>query len=578
MRMYAGVVAAFLVSFAVPVPAQQPAAPQPRPAPRMPGMPGVPRDGQPAEKIGTAQLTGRVVAADTGKPLRRALVRASSQDLPQGRTVSTDADGRWSLKELPAGSYMLRVEKGGYVGIAYGQRRPFAQGTILELVDGQVMANLDVALPRAGVITGVITDEFGEPASNVQVMALRQRYMNGQRRLVPIGPRDMTDDIGQYRLHGLSPGEYYVAASAPGIMMLGASDDRTGYAQTFYPGTPAHDEAQRVQVALGQETPLISFSMAMTRVATISGTARNASGTPISRGMISLFTRAESGMMSGVGTAIKPDGSFTFANVAPGRYEVRVQYSRVEDAAGGMGMPGGPGMEYASIPLTISGADVTGLELVTSPGGTVRGRVVFEGGRVPASLSPASLQLFTAGSDPGAMMPGGPPGRVRDDWTFEVTGASDTRRLRVGGLPPAWVLKAVTHNGLDVTDSGVEFRDGQTTSDVEMVLTDRATDLSGTVQDPRGKPSTDYIVVAFASDSSRWGYGTRFVRSVRPNQEGRFSLKGLPAGEYLAVALDYLEPGEEADPELLEAWRPSATRVTLEDGAQKTVMLTINSQ
>ena len=72
------------------------APPQPRP---MPGMTAPPRD-NPQEKTGSAVLSGRVVATDTGKPLRRALVRASSQETPQGRTVSTDGDGRWQLKEF----------------------------------------------------------------------------------------------------------------------------------------------------------------------------------------------------------------------------------------------------------------------------------------------------------------------------------------------------------------------------------------------------------------------------------------------------------------------------------------------
>src|SRR5262245_16778604 len=95
---------------------------QPPPPRTMPGMAAPPRD-SPQEKTGTAVLSGRVVAADTGKPLRRALVRASSQDTPQGRSVSTDADGRWQLKSLPAGSYRVTISKGGYVDISYGQQR-----------------------------------------------------------------------------------------------------------------------------------------------------------------------------------------------------------------------------------------------------------------------------------------------------------------------------------------------------------------------------------------------------------------------------------------------------------------------
>ncbi len=122
------------------------------------------RDGQTQpEKTGTARLSGRVTAADTGRPLRRVVVRAAASDLPQGRSVSTDADGHWELRMLPAGRYTLQFSKGGYVNLAYGQRRPFEAGTGVEVADGQVIQKLDVSLPRAGVITGAVLDEFGDP-------------------------------------------------------------------------------------------------------------------------------------------------------------------------------------------------------------------------------------------------------------------------------------------------------------------------------------------------------------------------------------------------------------------------------
>ena len=99
--------------------------------------------------------------------------------------------------------------------------------------------------------------------------------------------------------------------------------------------------------------------------------------------------------------------------------------------------------------------------------------------------------------------------------------------------------------GTDITDSGLDFKEGQQTSGIEIMLTQRATEVSGTVQDARARPVTDFVVVAFMPDSSKWGFMSRHVRMVRPNQDGRFSIKGLPPDDYLLIALDYLEPGEE---------------------------------
>jgi carboxypeptidase family protein len=552
---------------AAPAPGQQP------PPRTMPGMPAPPRDG-PQEKNGTAVLSGRVVAADTGKPLRRALVRASSQETPQGRSVSTDPDGRWQLKSLPAGSYRVSVSKGGYVDIAYGQLRPFEAGKVLELADGQTIEKLDVTLPRAGVITGRVVDEFGEPLTGARVQPLRYRYVGGQRRLTPIAIGDTTDDIGQFRLHGLSPGEYFVSAQMQAGLMFGQSDDRVGYGTTYFPGTAVQTEGQRVSVALGRETSQINITMATSRIATISGTAVSSSGRAITRGILMLSSNVGGANMMTMGTQLKPDGSFLFSNVSPGDYRIQVQHTPNADEVVVLSSGGAPGTESGSVSVSVTGNDVTGLSIVTSPGATASGRVVFEGAAKPP-ITPAALNITAPPMEFGMMMMGG-TARIRDDWTFEATGLTERRRFRPVNPPAGWHLKSVSHEGNDITDTGIDFKEGQQVGGIDIVLTQRVTDLSGTVQDSRAKPITDFVVVAFSSDSTRWGYMTRFVRTVRPNQEGRFSLKGLPPDEYYVIALDYLEMGEEGDPEQLEKWKAGATRVTLADGEPKSLTLKLN--
>ena len=79
--------------------------------------------------------------------------------------------------------------------------------------------------------------------------------------------------------------------------------------------------------------------------------------------------------------------------------------------------------------------------------------------------------------------------------------------------------------------------------------------------------------LVFAVDRSKWGPYSRFVSLVRTNQDGRFTRRGLPPGRYFAVALEYLEDGDETNPELLAQLQPSATRVTLVEGETRTVEL-----
>jgi hypothetical protein len=84
------------------------------------------------------------------------------------------------------------------------------------------------------------------------------------------------------------------------------------------------------------------------------------------------------------------------------------------------------------------------------------------------------------------------------------------------------------------------------------------------------------VVVAFAADSRKWGPHTRFIRSVRPDQSGNFKLAGLPPEDYLVAALEYLEPGDEGDPDLLERLRPAAIPVSIREGASKTLALKLS--
>ena len=100
-----------------------------------------------------------------------------------------------------------------------------------------------------------------------------------------------------------------------------------------------------------------------------------------------------------------------------------------------------------------------------------------------------------------------------------------------------------------MTDTGVEVRPGEDISDVEVELTNRITDVSGLVTNSRGDPVKDYWVVFFARDPAKRRPPSRYVRTGRANQDGRFKMTGLPPGEYLAIAFDSIDLNEVTDPE-----------------------------
>src|SRR6187549_3784669 len=146
-------------------------------------------------KTGTSRVRGRVLANDTGNPLRRAQVRISGPDIGT-KTALTDAQGRFEFRDLPAGRFNVSVTKSGFVTMQYGQNRPFETGRPIELVDAQALDKVDVSLPRGSVLAGRVVDELGEAVAEAEVSAMRMQYQNGKRRLTPSGRTGITNDLG----------------------------------------------------------------------------------------------------------------------------------------------------------------------------------------------------------------------------------------------------------------------------------------------------------------------------------------------------------------------------------------------
>lgn len=527
------------------------------------GMPGrmmPPRDPA-ARKTGTAQIKGRVVAADSGTALRRAQVRIVAPELRESRMASTDDSGRFEFKDLPAGRYQVMALKAGFVSMQFGQRRPNEQGKPLELADGQVAERIDFSLPRGSVITGRIVDDVGEPMAEVMVMAARYRYMNGRRQLVP-GRGGQTNDLGQFRIYGLPPGDYYVSATMSPRGFMGESEDRSGYAPTYYPGTANLAEAQRVTARVGQEVTTVDFALAPTRTSRISGVATNSQGQPLTGAFLMMRQNLSvdgGGMMMFRlgGGRVERDGRFTISNVPPGEYRIEVNNPEDENP------------EIASVPVSVAGDDITNLVIVTSRGATLTGQVAVESGSPPAN---ADMHVMAMASDGEFGPMRGGRGRVKDDWTFELKALLGSRTLRINGIPKGWTLKGIYLNGNEVTDSPLEFSGSETLAGLQVLLTSRITSLGGGVANDRGSPVSDYTVVLFADDATRWGPQSRFIKVGRPDQDGRFRIEAPPE-TYLAIAVDQIEDGEWTDPEALERLRPFATRIVLTEGDSKTLDL-----
>ncbi len=523
------------------------------------------------QAAGTAIIRGRVVTADNGMPVRRAQVRAQSGELRANRLVNTDANGRFEFKDLPAGRWTLTASKAGFMTLRYGQKRPFEAGSPIEIADGQLMERADFALPKGAAITGRIFDEFGDPVANARVQVLRYQS-----------------------IYGLAPGDYYISATlraGNGPFIDDNNSDTTSYASTYYPGAGSPAEAQRITLGVGQEQPNVNFALQPVRTVKITGTALNSMGTALTNGMVTLMPAEGVGgpgggpvlFNFGGNGRVRPDGSFSIANVSPGNYTLMAVAGPPGGGRGGgfalrVGGPGGfDEIEMAALPLSVGNEDLTGLTVVTGKGASLSGNVVAAEGSV-AKLNTNQIQIMAQPAN-GQFVPGplgNRPTRVEADGTFVLTGLTGQRFVRVNGLPQEWTLKAVTLSGADVTDSALDFRGNGENSGLQVIVTDKVSDLNGKVSTAKGDITRDYTVVVFPDDPAKWVFPSRFVKTARADQQGQFRIRALPADDrYLAVAVDYLEDGEGADPQFLEQIKGRATQFTLTDGESKSLDLKI---
>lgn len=520
----------------------------------------------PAE-TGTASLSG-VITSSSGRAIPNATINVIQWvgGLGKQMPARTDAQGRFTLKNLPAGSYDVTARADGHVSLRYGQRTSSDGPKRIELADAQEFTEANIVLPKFTAIEGQLLDEFGDPMPGVRVMASTVTFAAGKNRIMPAnGTQNVppTDDRGMFRIYGLAPGDYYLqAVTGP----FAGPNDPSGFAVTFYPGTKSPQDAKPVHLDSAHDTAGVGFSLIPAPMSAVSGLVTDAGGKPIVRGDVSIFGLSGGDIRSFLSGRVPTDqnGRFTFRNLAPGSYVIQAYGQPV---SGGV-LSRAP---FGSVIFDVTG-DRDDLR-VTVTGSRMTGHITFEGAAPQPAVdrvmvNPMPVDFVSA---PAA---GGPPAMtINPDWTFELLNMSGLRVIRTNVGAPGWVLKSVTIAGKDVTDTPIDFRKGDV-ADVEVTFTSNAGSIKGIVSDSKG-PAADAMVIAFSEDETKLAFPSRFMAAARSSPKGEFTMAGLPAGWYLvAVAPAGVAP-QTADPAALETLRKTAVRVSVQEGASASVTLTI---
>ena len=325
-------------------------------------------------------------------------------------------------------------------------------------------------------------------------------------------------------------------------------------------------------------------------------------------------------------TIVSPDGSFVFLNVAAGSYVIDVMRGLSEflerpgagtasettrqafppNPPGSTGsgwsssaVPSGPnGLVYMTrssftagrfenaramtgrASVVVAGQDVLDVTVQLRGAASLYGRVIVDEDPRLKSAPPASLPFRAepANGDPRLGLPRveGPTTNPASD-QFEIHGLQPGRYLVRANLQAPWVIKSITLNGKDITETPIDATSGQDFS-VVATITNAGATVSGVASDRLGQPAAGAAVLLFPVDPGGWsnfGLWPRRIKTMSASNSGTFQFAAQPAGDYYVIAL----PRDEIDawqaPGFFKSAAARATRVTVGWGESKALDLRV---
>jgi hypothetical protein len=526
-----------------------------------------------AQNAGSGSIAGRVIDSTTGAPLHRARVEIHVEGHNDIRGLApSDSDGRFLLRALPAGQYRIEVSRRGYGTMAYGARRPFAEGRVLALGAGEQITDLTIGLPRLGVIAGTVTGADGEPLAQVNIQALRRQFARGKLSWTSWGGAG-TDDKGRFRLFGVAPGRYVVSASKqfdtipvsnPGDPAA-EQNNRLGYATTYAPGTPLRHEARDIVLQPGQTLEGVDIAMQVIRPIKLGVQAQlpvqlpppeagdstpNVPPPPRPQNQpfvnIHLSDAPGADTLTNWGGGFPVGGRFDYPNLQPGKYVL----------SGEVTIDGR--MYVARQEVDLSGGELE-VTLQFAPAIELRGSLRLEGAGMGAATDHRVFLVSGDGSVHAAAS-----AQVQRDGTFVLPNVHPgVWDIGVEPLPKGGYLKSITLGDEDVLRKDMVIT-APTPARLAIVVSAAGAELSGQVE---GAGATT-VLLAPQGDNA---IALSFYAVTGVDGKGAFHFQGLTPGVYKLYAFDDMEQGTWMDPNFLTPFAEQGTLVELKEGPNAAV-------
>ena len=407
-------------------------------------------------------------------------------DGESAREGKSDAEGRFELAGVPAGSLRVKASAKGYL--------PSAEERV-EVVEGGAVRGVHLALDPGGSIAGRVLDPDGSPVEGVPVKVEFDRaHMVGLEALAALRGAEgdgTSGPDGRFSIGGLGRGPFVVSAEH-----RRAEDDAPlrALAEGVAPGT------SDLVLSLG---PPIG----------VAGRVLDEAGAPVTEFELFFRRQLEGGMGvladSKEQTFESPEGRFFLAELAPGAWKVWVV---------------GP-THVSREPVSFEVVGGAGeLDLVAPRGCTLRGVVVDPAG---APVATAEVGVGTGSIDLASLSEGGPE-PPHDE--ADAEGLFELPSVAAGSL-------SVVARGKDWAASAplsLELAPGEVRGDLRLVLT-LGGRLTGEVYGADGQPASGRMVTVMGGFMESGGAGQRIATT---DEAGAFVFEHLSPGTWQVVAMD----------------------------------------